>query len=82
MGCPNCFEVFATDIRTFLSVQQPLLSGSASEGGGSDHADRDALKAALEKAVAEERYEDAAMICENMRQLGAQTEADGAHGGD
>lgn len=80
LGCPKCYDVFVTDIRTFLSAQQPVLPpvGRGVEGGGARHG-VDKLKEELEKAVADERFEDAAEICEKIRRASAQTESDDDH---
>lgn len=81
LGCPKCYDVFVTDIRTFLSAQQPVMSptGKGAEGGVARGA-TDKLKEALEKAVAEERYEDAAEIVETIRRAGVKTESGEEHG--
>lgn len=77
LGCPNCYETFMTDIRLFLSAQ--LSSTPISNEGQKMRAEADRLKAELEKAVAEERYEEAAVICEKIRQAGVQTGSDKEH---
>ncbi len=80
LGCPKCYEVFVTDIRTFLSAQQPVLSpsGRGVEGGG-ERNEVDRLKEELEKAVADECYEEAAKICEKIRAASVLTESDDEH---
>ncbi len=81
LGCPKCYDVFLTDIRTFLSAQQPVMSPAGKSGvGGLAQGAIDKLKEALEKAVAEERYEDAAEIVEKIRHVGVKTESDNEHG--
>lgn len=81
LGCPKCYEVFVTDIRTFLSAQQPVLppSGKGAEGSVA-RGEVEKLKAQLEKAVAEERFEDAAQIVEKIRGAGVKTESNDEHG--
>ncbi len=81
LGCPKCYDTFVTDIRTFLSAQQPVMpsSGKGAEGGF-ERGSIDKLKEALEKAVAEERYEDAAEIVEKIRHSGVKMESDDEHG--
>ena len=54
-------------------------TGKGAEGGVARGA-TDKLKEALEKAVAEERYEEAAEIVETMRHAGVKTESDDEHG--
>ena len=65
LGCPVCYDTFSTDVRTFLSVQQQP-SGSRQQKAG-EGGDIEKLKQELAKAVAEERYEDAASIMARIR---------------
>ncbi len=81
LGCPKCYEIFLTDIRTFLSEQQPVAF-HAGRGKNDDSARQeiDRLKQDLEKAVADERFEDAAVICEKIRVVNSSNESDGKNG--
>jgi protein arginine kinase activator len=81
LGCPKCYDVFVTDIRTFLSEQQPVVphAGKASDVD-SGKRDVEKLKAELEKAVAEERFEAAAEICDKIRRANGQSGSDGKNG--
>ena len=80
LGCPVCYETFATDIRLFLSAQ--LSSMPPSSEDQKMHSEVAKLKTKLEKAVAEERYEDAAVICQQIRQSSLQTRSEDEHGAD
>lgn len=80
LGCPKCYEVFMADIRLFLSAQ--LSSMSSSGEHPKDHSEVQKLKAELEQAVAEERYEEAALICEKIRLAGVKPGSDEKHGAD
>ncbi|MGI5869412.1 MAG: hypothetical protein ACOX9C_08220 [Kiritimatiellia bacterium] len=89
LGCPKCYDVFETDIRTFISSQQPgeprhgaSDGGAAADGAAADGADDDAdkLKRQLAQAIEEERYEDASRLVERIRGLGHSRGTDGAHG--
>ncbi|MCL1909544.1 MAG: hypothetical protein FWG05_01255 [Kiritimatiellaeota bacterium] len=69
MGCPRCYEIFKNDIRAFV-IPPPFASAVRD----SAHRDRapvsradGELEKALKKAIADERYEDAAKICERLR---------------
>ena len=68
MGCPRCFDIFKQDIRSFL-IPPPFASAQRERGGAAAQGQRgDAeLEKALKKAISEERYEDAARICEKLR---------------
>ena len=71
MGCPRCYEVFRNDIRAFVipppfaSVRESAQRDRAASSPSS-RADGE-MEKALKKAIAEERYEDAAKICERLR---------------
>ena len=70
MGCPRCYEVFKNDIRAYI-IPPPFASAqrdraAPSSSASSSRADGE-LEKALKKAVSEERYEDAAKICERLR---------------
>lgn len=83
LGCPKCYDVFETDIRTFISGQQPVNPRhEPSDGDGIAAADGDVekLKRQLAKAIEEERYEDAAKLVEEIRRLGGSQGTDGVHG--
>jgi len=77
LGCSKCYETFTTDIRLFLAAQ--LSSLPASGENQKLRSEIDLLKAELEKAVAEERYEEAAVIVDKIRQIGVQTGSDEEH---
>jgi len=63
LGCPRCYSVFGADIRTFLSEQVPAEPRSREDPGLAMHKrELRQLRAELGRAVAEERYEDAAAI--------------------
>ena len=68
LGCPKCYEIFSTDIRTFMSSQQPAASVRP-EKGPPDAREMDQLKRELENAVAEARYEDAGEIMKKIRKF-------------
>lgn len=81
LGCPKCYDVFVTDIRTFLSEQQPVVphAGKVSDvDTGKREVEK--LKLELEKAVAEERFEAAAEICDKIRRANGQVGTDGKNG--
>ena len=70
LGCPHCFDVFGADIRTFLSEQVPVgprAKGSPCEAFAMREADR--TRADLDRAVAEERFEDAAKLSTKLAKL-------------
>ncbi|MBR1609734.1 MAG: UvrB/UvrC motif-containing protein [Kiritimatiellae bacterium] len=70
LGCPRCYETFEQDIRTFLSEQVPAEPRSRENP---DEAMRERaagkLERELEKAVREERYEEAARLQASLRSL-------------
>ena len=70
LGCPHCFDVFGADIRTFLSEQVPV-GPRAKEPPCEAHVCREAdrTRADLAKAVAEERFEDAARLSNRLAEL-------------
>lgn len=68
LGCPKCYDIFQTDIRTFMSGQQPATQARP-EKGAPDAREIEQLKRELDKAVAEERYEDAGDIMIKIREL-------------
>lgn len=70
LGCPHCFDVFGADIRTFLSEQVPvgpMAKNSPVEAVSVREADK--TRADLAKAVAEERFEDAARLSRHLARL-------------
>lgn len=77
LGCAKCYEIFITDIRIFLSAQ-PSSMTTTSENQKL-RSEIDTLKLELEKAVAEERYEEAAVIVDKIRQAGVQTGSEEEH---
>ena len=84
LGCPKCYDVFETDIRTFISGQQPAGPRHESSDGAAaadaSGGDAEKLKRQLAKAIEEERYEDAGRLVEEIRSLGSSQGTDGAHG--
>lgn len=70
MGCPKCFEVFETDIRTFLSEQVPVTERTRKTPSQARMSREELkLKMDLAKAVMEERYEDAAKLSAELEAL-------------
>lgn len=70
LGCPHCFDVFGADIRTFLSEQVPVgprAKDSPVEAFAGREVDR--TRADLDRAVAEERFEDAARLSRRLAEL-------------
>ena len=69
-GCPRCYEAFEADARTFLSEQIPAAPRSR-EPPAEAMREREVarLKAALAKAVKEDRYEEASEIAARLRAL-------------
>ena len=67
MGCPRCYDVFKNDIRAF--VVPPPFSAPRDRASFLQQNQRGdgELEKALKKAISEERYEDAAKICERLR---------------
>ena len=67
LGCPRCFSVFETDIRTLLSDRIPAEPRSRE---APDEAMRERelkhLRSELDRAIADERYEEAAAISARM----------------
>ncbi|MBQ7666724.1 MAG: hypothetical protein IJS46_01875 [Kiritimatiellae bacterium] len=70
LGCPHCFEVFGADIRTFLSEQVPV-GPAAGNSPVEAVCGREVAKtrADLDRAVAEERFEDAARLSRHLAEL-------------
>ena len=70
LGCPHCFDVFGADIRTFLSEQVPV-GPRAKDSPGEAFAGRevDRTRADLDRAVAEERFEDASRLSRRLAEL-------------
>jgi len=74
MGCPRCYEIFKNDIRAFV-IPPPFASAQQRDRSAPTPASRadGELEKSLKKAISEERYEDAAKICERLRAKNAGT---------
>lgn len=74
LGCDKCYEAFGSIIESTLSQIQPAtvhkgtLSGSAGEKIRKEN-ELGNLKAELKKAIIEERYEDAAVIRDKIKNM-------------
>ena len=81
LGCPRCYDVFETDIRTFISGQPtPTTRRDTPVAAPGEEGDLEKLKRQLAKAIEEERYEDAARLVEDVRRLGGAQGTEGDHG--
>lgn len=74
LGCDKCYEAFGSIIESTLSQIQPAtvhkgtLSGSAGEKIRKEN-ELGSLKDELKKAIIEERYEDAAVIRDKIKNM-------------
>lgn len=78
LGCPHCFDVFGADIRTFLSEQVPvgpMAKNSPAEAVSGREVAK--TRADLDRAVAEERFEDAARISRHLAELRRESKRSG-----
>lgn len=84
VGCAGCYEFFKEDILVLLSHRHPSVSHSEVAPQTpkaplpTPEIDRSKLQALLDKALKEERYEDAARLRDALRDGEAQ-EADAQH---
>lgn len=65
-GCPACYTVFAGDIRSIIPVSISEMSESSRASS-----DVDSLKKKLKEAVEAERFEEAALLRDEIRKLSA-----------
>ena len=82
VGCSDCYEVFADDVEKILSRIQPAtthrgkIAGEKGEMISKSNKIKE-LKQQLNKAVTEERYEDAAKLRDQIKNM----ETDGENNG-
>lgn len=80
-GCPDCYDAFGSVLVDVLKRVQPGLSheGKVPVCGEQRKAARitsDHLRRELESAVREERFEDAAVLRDQLRNLGTERESE------
>lgn len=82
MGCAECYAHFHTEVRNFIKrIQGQVVHKGKKAGGGTTRAkpvekkeSAEGLKAQLDKAVREEKYEQAAVLRDKIRALEGQNE--------
>jgi protein arginine kinase activator len=77
LGCSHCYEVFANQMDPMLRSMHKGIkhTGKAPKHFKDDRATRDQLEKLekkLQKAIIEERYEDAAVLRDSIKQLSEQ----------
>jgi protein arginine kinase activator len=77
LGCPHCYEVFAEEMQEVLGEYQKNLQHRGKIPGYYAHvlvksARTQELELALREAVAEEKFEEAAVIRDELRRMGEQ----------
>lgn len=65
LGCPDCFDVFKTDLQDYLINNEQIKFNTPSK----KEIEIEELKIKLKKAIEEERYEDAGDYNKRLKKL-------------
>lgn len=70
LGCPGCYEAFTDDLRGMIrTMHHHERHVGKRPGGAVPDAERAALRKALDAAIAQERFEEAARLRDRLRAM-------------
>ena len=73
-GCAQCYTAFAGEVKPMLeAMHKGTRHAGKTPAAAAKHVESDALKRALDKAVADQNYEEAARLRDRINALGAES---------